>query len=83
MSLSFFDKRQTGELSSIVINDVANMRVAFGTSFHKLFVEPINIIVFIALLFIINVKLALLSIVIVPLTGIVVVIIGKSIRRRS
>jgi subfamily B ATP-binding cassette protein MsbA len=59
------------------------MRVAFGTSFHKLFVEPINIIVFIALLFIINIKLALLSIVIVPLTGIVVVIIGKSIRRRS
>jgi subfamily B ATP-binding cassette protein MsbA len=59
------------------------MRVAFGTSFHKLFVEPINIIVFISLLFIINVKLALLSIVIVPLTGVVVVIIGKSIRRRS
>ena len=83
MSLSFFDKRQTGELSSIVINDVSNMRVAFGTSFHKLFVEPINILVFITLLFIINVKLALLSIVIVPLTGVVVVIIGKSIRRRS
>ncbi|MEL0337386.1 MAG: ABC transporter ATP-binding protein [bacterium] len=83
MSLSFFDKRQTGELSSIVINDVSNMRVAFGTSFHKLFVEPINIIVFISLLFIINLKLALLSIVIVPLTGAVVVVIGKSIRRRS
>jgi len=83
LSLSFFDKRQTGELSSIVINDVSNMRVAFGTSFHKLFVEPINIIVFISLLFIINLKLALLSIVIVPLTGFVVIIIGKSIRRRS
>ena len=83
LSLSFFDKRQTGELSSIVINDVSNMRVAFGTSFHKLFVEPINIIVFISLLFIINLKLALLSIIIVPLTGIVVVVIGKSIRRRS
>ena len=83
MSLSFFDNRQTGELSSIVINDVSNMRVAFGTSFHKLFVEPINIIVFISLLFIINLKLALLSVVIVPLTGVVVVVIGKSIRRRS
>ena len=83
MSLSFFDRKPTGELSSIVINDVSNMRVAFGTSFHKLFVEPINIIVFISLLFIINLKLALLSIVIVPLTGFIVVIIGKSIRRRS
>ena len=83
LSLSFFDKRQTGELSSIVINDVSNMRVAFGTSFHKLFVEPINILVFISLLFIINLKLAFLSIIIVPLTGVVVVVIGKSIRRRS
>ena len=83
LSLSFFDKRQTGELSSIVINDVSNMRVAFGTSFHKLFVEPINILVFISLLFIINLKLALLSIIIVPLTGAVVVVIGRSIRRRS
>ena len=83
LSLSFFDKRQTGELSSIVINDVSNMRVAFGTSFHKLFVEPINILVFISLLFIINLKLAFLSIVIVPITGAVVVVIGKSIRRRS
>ena len=83
LSLSFFDKRQTGELSSIVINDVSNMRVAFGTSFHKLFVEPINILVFISLLFIINLKLAFLSIIIVPLTGAVVVVIGKSIRRRS
>ena len=83
LSLSFFDKRQTGELSSIVINDVSNMRVAFGTSFHKLFVEPINILVFISLLFIINLKLAFLSIFIVPITGAVVVVIGKSIRRRS
>jgi len=83
MSLSFFDQKQTGELSSIVINDVSNMRVAFGTSFHKLFVEPINIIVFITLLFIINLKLALISIIIVPLTGAVVVMIGKSIRRKS
>ena len=83
MSLSFFDQRQTGELSSIVINDVSNMRVAFGTSFHKLFVEPINIIVFITLLFIINLKLALISIIIVPLTSVVVVMIGKSIRRKS
>ena len=83
ISLSFFDQKQTGELSSIVINDVSNMRVAFGTSFHKLFVEPINIIVFITLLFIINLKLALISIIIVPLTSVVVVMIGKSIRRKS
>ena len=83
MSLSYFDKSQSGELSSIVLNDVSNMRVAFGTSFHKLFVEPINIILFVALLFIINLKLALISIIIVPLSGAIVIFIGRSIRRKS
>ena len=83
MSLSYFYKSQSGELSSIVLNDVSNMRVAFGTSFHKLFVEPINIILFIVLLLIINLKLALIAIIIVPLTGAIVIMIGKSIRRKS
>ena len=75
MSMSYFDKSQSGELSSIVLNDVSNMRVAFGTSFHKLFVEPINIILFVSLLLIINLKLALIAIVIVPLTGAIVILI--------
>ena len=83
MSLSYFDKSQSGVLSSIVLNDVSNMRVAFGASFHKLFVEPINIILFVALLLIINLKLALISIIIVPLSGAIVILIGRSIRRKS
>ena len=83
MSMSYFDKSQSGELSSIVLNDVSNMRVAFGTSFHNLFVEPINIILFVSLLLIINLKLALIAILIVPLTGAIVILIGKSIRRKS
>ena len=83
MSMSYFDRSQSGELSSIVLNDVSNMRVAFGTSFHKLFVEPINIILFVSLLLIINLKLALIAIVIVPLTGAIVILIGRSIRRKS
>ena len=81
--MSYFDKSQSGELSSIVLNDVSNMRVAFGTSFHKLFVEPINIILFVSLLLIINLKLALIAILIVPLTGAIVILIGRSIRRKS
>ena len=83
MSLSYFDKSQSGALSSIVLNDVSNMRVAFGASFHQLFVEPINIILFVSLLLIINLKLALIAIIIVPLSGAIVILIGRSIRRKS
>jgi subfamily B ATP-binding cassette protein MsbA len=59
------------------------MRVAFGASFHKLFVEPINIILFVSLLLIINLKLALIAIIIIPLSGAIVIFIGRSIRRKS
>ena len=48
LSLSFFDNAKSGELTSIVVTDVANMRVAFGTSFHRIFVEPVNILMFIS-----------------------------------
>ena len=83
ISISFFDKNRSGELASIVLNDVSNMRIALGTSFHKVLIEPINILVFISILFIINVKLALIALGIVPVTALIILNIGQSIRRKS
>ena len=82
-SLSYFHQKKSGELTSIIINDVANLRRALGTSFHQLLVEPINLLAFTVLLFIINWKLALISVVIVPISGITIMTIGRSIRRKS
>ena len=83
LSLSFFDRSKSGELTSIVVTDVSNMRIALGTSFHKLFVEPINILMFISLLFIINTKLAIYATAIIPITAMIIFWIGRSIRRKS
>ena len=83
LSLSFFDRAKSGELTSIVVTDVSNMRIALGTSFHKLFVEPINILMFISLLFIINTKLAIYATAIIPITAMIIFWIGRSIRRKS
>jgi len=83
LSLSFFDREKSGELTSIVVTDVSNMRIALGTSFHKLFVEPINILMFISLLFIINTKLAIYATAIIPITAMIIFWIGRSIRRKS
>ena len=83
LSLSYFNQKKSGELTSIVINDVANLRRALGTSFHQVIVEPINLLAFATLLFIISWKLALMSIVIVPIAGFTILTIGRSIRRKS
>ncbi|MEE9572302.1 MAG: ABC transporter transmembrane domain-containing protein [Candidatus Neomarinimicrobiota bacterium] len=83
LSLSFFNKQKSGELTSIIITDVSNMRRAFTIGFQRAFVEPLNITAFLILLFIINTQLALIAILIVPITGIVITAIGRSVRRKS
>lgn len=83
LSLSYFNQKKSGELTSIVINDVANLRRALGTSFHHVIVEPVNLLAFSTLLFIISWKLALISIVIIPIAGFTILTIGRSIRRKS
>ena len=83
LSLGYFHKEKTGSITSTIINDVEQLQSSLSVAFQKLFVEPINILIFASLLFIISWKLALIAIIIVPLAGIAIIAIGKSIRRKS
>jgi subfamily B ATP-binding cassette protein MsbA len=83
LSLSFFNKQKSGELTSTIITDVSKMRRAFTVGFQRAFVEPLNIIAFLILLFVINIQLAFIAILIVPITGITITAIGRSVRRKS
>ena len=83
LSLGYYNTKETGYITSIVINDVGQFQSAVGVVFQRLFVEPINILTFVTLLFIISWKLAIIAIVILPLAGIAIVTIGRSIRRKS
>tara|TARA_A100001011_G_scaffold256669_1_gene264873 strand:- start:4481 stop:6289 length:1809 start_codon:yes stop_codon:yes gene_type:complete len=83
LSLGYFHKEKTGSITSTIINDVEQLQGSLSIAFQKLFVEPINILIFATLLFIISWKLALIAIVIIPLAGIAIIAIGKSIRRKS
>ncbi|NDB30463.1 ABC transporter ATP-binding protein, partial [archaeon] len=77
------NKNKSGELGAILIADIENMKSSFGSTFQKMFVEPLNIATILTLLFIIDSKIALLALVIVPVSGIVIYFISNSIRRRS
>ncbi len=83
LSLSYFNKNKSGELTAILISDIDNMRGALSTSFQKLFVEPINIMAFLTLLFIISPKLTAIAILVVPISGAIIFGIAQSIRRRA
>ena len=83
LSLSFFYKRQHGDLSSVIIHDVGTLNISIGTVFQKIIVEPINIFAFALLLFIISWELTLIAILVIPLSQFVIQLIGTSIRRKA
>ena len=83
LSLSYFNKNKSGELTAVLVNDIDNMRNSLSIMFQKLLVEPINIIILMSLLFIVSSKLAFIALLIIPISGVIIFGISHSIRRRS
>ena len=83
LPLSFYNNNKTGEISSIVLTDGARMRMAVTDAARKLSKHPLNILFMITMLFLINVKMTLIALIIIPAVGSVVIIVGRSIRRKT
>tara|TARA_Y100001968_G_C19452176_1_gene769477 strand:+ start:2480 stop:4315 length:1836 start_codon:yes stop_codon:yes gene_type:complete len=83
MSLAFFYRKRSGDLSSIIMHDVGALNQSIGVAFQKIIVEPINIFTIAILLFIISWKLMLIAILIIPFSQFIMQTIGRSIRRKA
>jgi subfamily B ATP-binding cassette protein MsbA len=83
LPVSHYDRTRSGEIISLIVNDIATVNEAMTGTFDKLFVEPLRVIVFTATLFMINVNLTLAVFIIFPTIGVLTTLIGKSVRRRS
>lgn len=83
LPLRYLDKTHSGELTSIVFNDVNALNTVLQNSFGKLILSPVQILTNVVLLFIISWELSLLTFIVVPVSTFVIVKIGQSMRRRS
>ena len=83
LPLSFYDNNKTGEISSIVLADGARMRMAVTDAARKLSKHPLNILFMLGMLFLINMKMTFIALLIIPAVGSVVVVVGRSIRRKT
>jgi len=83
LSMPYYDRKKPGEIASLLIFDIRNVRETLNLSFNELLVEPINILTFMAALLVINWKLTLTALLIIPISGYIMQVIGKSIRRKS
>lgn len=83
LPLTYFEKRHSGELNSVVFNDVNAINNVLHTSFGQMILAPVQIMANVAILVMISWKLSLITFTIVPLSAFVIIKIGQSMRRRS
>lgn len=83
MSLAYFTRTPTGEIMTRTTNDVTLVGASVTDLFRNAFREPLNMVGLIALLLIINWKLALLSLVVFPAALYPIVQFGRKMRKRG
>jgi ATP-binding cassette, subfamily B, multidrug efflux pump len=81
LPLVFFDKRSHGELMSRLTNDVENISNVLVSSFSQLISSIFGLIGVVAIMFILNSKLALVSLIVMPLTYVLTRFIARYTRQ--
>lgn len=76
LPLSYFDTRQRGDLLSRTTNDVDNVQQALQQAISQLIHSALTILGIIVMMFIVSWQLALIALVSLPLTALVIGIIG-------
>jgi len=83
LSLSYFEKRQTGKVMSYITNDVAAVQGALVESMIELLTEGMTLIGSLGAMFYLHWKLSFLTLVTLPLVGQAIKIFGKKLRTSS
>ncbi len=83
LSLSFYSEERKGDLMSLMTTDVNEIEWSIMSSLEMIFREPVNIIVFLGLMIALSIKLTIVSFVLLPLVGILIGRIGKSLKKNS
>lgn len=83
LSLGFFAKSSTGNLSSIITNDVEIVKESVSKGFIEMVRESTLVIIYAAIVIWASWRLALLSIILVPLSIVLIARVGKRLRKRG
>ncbi len=83
LPLSYFSEQKKGDIMSRVTNDVSIVQYSMLPVLELIFREPLSIIFTLIIMLIISVKLTVFVFIFIPLSGIIISRIGKSLKRKS
>jgi subfamily B ATP-binding cassette protein MsbA len=83
LPLSYFSEQKKGDIMSRVTNDVSTLQYSMLPVLELIAREPLTIIFTVAMMMIISLKLTMFVFVFIPLSGMIISRIGKSLKRKS
>jgi subfamily B ATP-binding cassette protein MsbA len=83
LPIGYFTEQRKGDILSRSSNDIAELESSIICALEGMIKEPLNIIGIIIVLFIISVKLTLFVFVLLPLAGLIVGRIGRSLKKQT
>lgn len=83
LSLGYFSDERKGDLIARMSNDVMEIEWGIFQSLEVMFREPFTVIIFLITMFIMSVKLSLFVLILLPVAGFLIGIIGSSLRKTS
>ena len=83
LPLAFYSEKRKGDTMSRISTDVLEIQHSFLSILELIVREPLTIIFTIVSMFIISVQLSLFVLIFIPVSGFVISLIGKSLKRNS
>lgn len=83
LPLKYFKTKEQGDIMTYVISDTQEIELSIISSLQFLFRDPITVLVFLVSLFILNYKLTLLILLMLPFIVIVLGRLGRTLRKKS
>lgn len=83
LPLDFFSEKKKGDLMARISSDVLELQHSFLSVLELLVRDPLTIIFSLVVMFSFSVKLTLFVLIFIPLSGIIISQIGKSLKRKS
>jgi subfamily B ATP-binding cassette protein MsbA len=83
LPLPFFTEKRKGDITARMTSDLVEIEWSIMSSLEMLFKDPLNIIVYLATLIFISPQLTTFVILLLPVTGIIIGVIGRSLKKSS
>ncbi|RRN78122.1 ABC transporter ATP-binding protein, partial [Pseudoxanthomonas sp. SGD-10] len=83
LHVGYFSNERKGDIISKVASDVQVVQYSVTATLQVVFKEPLQLIAFIVALLMISVKLTLFSLLVIPVSGLIIARIVKSLKRQA